>query len=134
MMSLGTKLTRRQMLRLSAGSLLSAGLWPGVLHAGDVHQTEEFHFLVVNDTHYLDDGCGKWLEGVMQRMKSHKQKIDFCLMLGDLSEHGRRNQITPVRDVFQTLNMPVHFVVGNHDYLSQEDRKAFEDGCPNSIN
>ena len=28
-----SKLTRRQLLRLSAGSLLAAGVWPGVLAA-----------------------------------------------------------------------------------------------------
>jgi 3',5'-cyclic AMP phosphodiesterase CpdA len=128
-----TKLNRRQMLRLSAGTLLGAGLWPGILSAGE-KQAEEFHFLVVNDVHYLDSGCGTWLEGVMQQMKGHKQKIDFCLMLGDLAENGLPAQLAPVHDLFKKLDLPTYFVVGNHDYRTQEDRKAFEDLFPRFIN
>ena len=48
--------TRRALLRASAGSLLAAGLWPGALAAAD-RTSEEFHFAVVNDTHYRDRRC-----------------------------------------------------------------------------
>jgi 3',5'-cyclic AMP phosphodiesterase CpdA len=128
------KLTRREMLRLSAGTLLAAGIWPGALLAEDSASPAEFDFLVVNDLHYLDKECGKWLAGVIQQIKKHPQKIDFCLLAGDLSEHGKPDQLAPVRDLIKQLNKPTYVVVGNHDYLTQTDRKAFEDLFPKRIN
>ena len=140
MMKPTTKLTRRQMLRLSAGSLLAAGLWPGSLHAeGDGH-AEAFHFLVVNDVHYLDQHCGHWLEKVIRQMKGHPEAIDFCLLVGDLAEHGHADQLHAVRDCFRKLGKPTYVVVGNHDYNTHGDRKAlgerkaFEELFPERIN
>jgi len=127
-------LNRRQMLRLSAGSLLAAGLWPGALAAEGKDRSEEFHFLVVNDVHYLDKGCGDWFAKVIAQMKEHKEKTDFCLLAGDLAEHGRPGQLSAMRELIQTLDRPVHVVVGNHDYLTQEDRKAYVKTFPERIN
>jgi 3',5'-cyclic AMP phosphodiesterase CpdA len=121
------------MLRLSAGGLLAAGLWPGALRV-DGAAAEAFHFLVVNDTHYVDQRCGKWLERVLRRMKAHAEKIDFCLLAGDLSDHGRAEELAAVRDLFKGLGVPSHVVIGNHDYRTQDDRKAYEDLFPLSFN
>jgi predicted phosphodiesterase len=128
-----TPLSRRDFLRRSAGSLLAAGLWPGTLRAAGA-DAGEFHFLVVNDIHYQDKRCGDWLEGVLGQMKKHHEKIDFCLLAGDLAEHGKTEELAPVRDLFKSLKMPVHVVIGNHDYRTQEDRKPYEDLYPKSIN
>jgi 3',5'-cyclic AMP phosphodiesterase CpdA len=128
-----TKLSRREMLRLSAGSLLAAGLWPGAFQA-DTAAAGEFHFLVVNDIHYLDKNCGRWLEGVIQQMKHHSETIDFCLLAGDLSEHGKPEQLAAMRDLIRELGKPTYVVVGNHDYLTQKDRKAFEELYPKRLN
>lgn len=133
-METGIRVTRRQMLRMSAGALLGAGLWPGVLSAADAGAAEDCYFIEVNDVHYIDQHCGQWFAGVIRQMKSHPEKIDFCLMLGDLSEDGRPEQIAAVRDLFEKLGMPTYFVVGNHDYRTQEDRKAYEDLFPKAIN
>jgi len=129
-----TKLTRRQMLRLSAGSLLAAGFWPGAMLAEGKDRSDEFHFLVVNDIHYQDKECGKWLEKIIKQMKGLAEKTDFCLLAGDLAEHGRPDQLEPMRELCKTLDRPVHVVVGNHDYLTQEDRKAYEKNFPDRIN
>jgi predicted MPP superfamily phosphohydrolase len=126
-------LTRRQMLRQSAGSLLFTGLWPGALWA-EPSASGEFHFLVVNDVHYFDSKCGKWLEGVLAQMKAHGEAIDFCLLAGDLAEQGRAEQIGPVKEIFKALGKPTHVVIGNHDYVTQTDRKAFEDLFPGRLN
>ena len=37
-------------------------------------------------------------------MKAHKESIDFCLMLGDLGEDGRKNQIDPLIQIFKGLD------------------------------
>lgn len=128
------RISRRQLLRQSASALLGAGLWPGALAAAERDTSEPFGFLVVNDTHYLDNNCGPWLERVVRQMKTQPQTIDFCLMLGDLSEHGRANQIRPVLDIFKALGKPVYYVIGNHDYLTQTDRSAFEELVARKLN
>lgn len=128
------RLSRRQMLQQSAASLLAAGLWPGILDAADADAPGDFHFLVVNDLHSLDKRCQPWFEAVVKQMKAHQEKIDFCLIVGDLADKGTTEQLEAVRTIFEGLDMPLHAVVGNHDYLTQTDRKSFEEVFPKSIN
>src|SRR6266516_3308545 len=66
--------TRREALKhLSAGALLALGMWPGAARAGIFGwgNHRDFKFIVVNDLHYMDDECGRWLEGAIRQMKSH---------------------------------------------------------------
>lgn len=125
-MSKPKALSRRKLLRTSVESLLAAALWPGILSAQGKSVEDDFYFLVVNDTHYLNRRCSDWLDKVIGQMKAHRQKIDFCLHLGDLGEDGNAIQIRSVREHFKQLQVPVHTVIGNHDYVSQADRSLFE--------
>src|SRR5205814_226226 len=93
-------ITRRRMLRMGAAAALAAGVWPGRLCAGDVPETEDFTFVAVNDLHYMNEGCGKWLEGAFKQMKGH-EGVEFCLLVGDLVEDGRVDQLGAVKDVIQ---------------------------------
>ncbi len=128
------RLTRRQMLRRSAAGLLAAGLWPGALPAEDSDNGDDFHFAVVNDTHFLDKKSGPWLEGVVQQLRGQAEKIAFCLVAGDLAQDGRADQLGPFRDIFAGLGVPFHVVIGNHDYLTQTDRKPYEELFPRQWN
>src|SRR5262249_35202431 len=74
------RLSRREMIRLSAGTLLAAGWWPGVLRAAGAGHEGDFHFVAVNDVHYLDQRCGKWVERVVQQIRAHPEKIALCLL------------------------------------------------------
>jgi hypothetical protein len=127
-------ISRRQLLRLGGGSLLAAGIWPGTLAAENNGGGGDFHFLMVNDTHCVDQGCGPWLDRVIKQMKSHQEKIAFCLHGGDLSHDGRAQQLALVRDAFGRLGKPTYFVVGNHDYLTHENRKSYEELFPGRLN
>jgi hypothetical protein len=122
------------MLRWSAGSLLAAGLWPGALRAREADHPGDFRFLVINDLHYLDKRCGPWFERLIKQIQALPHTLDFCLLVGDLAENGKTEQLAPVRDHFKGLKMPVHVVVGNHDYQTHDDRKPFEELFPRSIN
>ncbi len=128
-----TRLTRRQMLHCSAGTLLAAGLWPGQLFAGDDAAADDFHFVAVNDLHYFDQHCGPWFERVTRRIKAHTEKIDFVLLVGDLSDQGKPEQLSAIRDIFKSLGLPLHAVIGNHD-LKQGNSKAYEEAFPKSMN
>jgi len=113
-------MTRRAALgRLSASSLLALGLWPGVLRAGDGNDSGSFRFVVLNDLHYLGPECGRWLEKVTRQIKGH-EGVELCLVAGDLTEYGRLEDFAAVRDIFGGLGIPLHVVVGNHDYLAEK--------------
>jgi hypothetical protein len=128
------KWTRRQLLRLGAGALLAAGSWPGALRAEEDGHPGDFHFAALNDVHYRDRRCGVWLEGVVRQLKAHREGIAFCLVVGDLAEDGLAEQLSPVRDHFKDLGVPTYAVIGNHDYRTQEDRKAYEELFPDRLN
>ena len=122
------------MLGQSAAGLLAAGLWPGCLAADESGHSVDFHFIAVNDFHYLDKQCGPWFDHALKQMTGHKEKIDFILLLGDLAENGTQEQLGAVHDILKSVKLPVHVVVGNHDYLTNTDRKPFERLYPKFIN
>lgn len=126
------RMTRRQMLGQSALGLLAAGLWPGRLSARDT--AGDFHFIAVNDLHYLNDRCNPWFEKVVKQIAGHREKIEFCLVVGDLVHNGKPEEFAPIRDYLKKLPMPFHVVIGNHDYRTQEDRKPYEATFPDRIN
>jgi 3',5'-cyclic AMP phosphodiesterase CpdA len=125
---------RRELLRLGAGGLLAMGLWPGHRNARAGGKEEFFHFLVVNDTHYRDDRCGPWLEKAIRQMRAHKEKIDFCLLAGDLSEDGKAEQLLAMKVLIGSLDLPTYVVIGNHDYFKQDVRSAYDELFPKRLN
>lgn len=127
------KQTRRQFAQQSLQALLAAGLWPGVQFAKDVN-TGSFHFVAVNDLHYLSEKCVPWFERMVQAMSNQPEPIDFVLISGDLTEHGTRQQNGAIRDILKTLKVPFHVVVGNHDYQTASDRCSYEQNFPRQIN
>ncbi|HKQ40200.1 MAG TPA: metallophosphoesterase, partial [Verrucomicrobiae bacterium] len=126
--------TRREALgKLSPAVLLSLGLWPGALNAA-TKGGDGFRFIVVNDLHYMSPECGQWLEKMTARMKSHGD-VDLCIVAGDMTEYGKPEDHGAVRDILHVLNIPVHVVVGNHDYLTGSgERVAFDAIYPKSLN
>src|ERR1041385_8525437 len=96
-------MTRRDALRyLSAGALLSLGIWPG--HAAAKNTGDNFNFIVINDTHYMTPECGTWLEEVVKRMKTH-EGIEQCLFVGDLVDKAGEEHFGIVRDIFDGLRV-----------------------------
>jgi hypothetical protein len=127
-------LTRRGTLKLGAGWLISLGLWPGALRAQDNGRGGNFSFIAVNDLHYVDDACGAWFERVIASMKTLDPKPELCLVGGDWCEHGTRKEMAPVKAAFESLGIPVHGVIGNHDYTSDTDRGVYDELFPGALN
>jgi hypothetical protein len=127
-------LTRRAALsRVGAGSLLALGLWPGSLSLkARTGEAGVFRFIAVNDTHYMSPQCGLWLERVVAQMRG--ESAEFCLLCGDLTEQGKPEHLAAVRDIFGSMNIPVHGTIGNHDYVKPEDRRPYETLFPNRLN
>jgi hypothetical protein len=127
-------LTRREWLRLSAGTLLSIGLWPGRLRGEDAPVTDDFTFIAVNDLHALEPACRPWFDQVVSKMKASAPTAEFCLLGGDLADNGTPAQLTLIKNSFAALGIPCHAVVGNHDHRSMIDRSAYERIFPGQIN
>src|SRR3954470_4951182 len=130
-----SRLTRREWLRLSlsAGTLLSLGLWPGRLRGAEGPVTGDFTFIAVNDLHALEPACRPWFDEVVRQMKVSAPTAKFCLLGGDLAENGTPAQLTLIKDAFTALGIPCHAVVGNHDYQTDTDRSAYERIFPGQI-
>src|SRR5262245_3555016 len=126
-------MTRRRLLRLGAATLLSAGLWPGTLRARDT-ASEDFDFICVNDLHYFDEKCVPFFQKMIEKMKADAPRAKLLLIVGDLCEHGTAQEHAGIRDVLKTFDIPTKVVIGNHDWTTQTDRKAFEQTWPDSIN
>ena len=127
-------LTRREWLRLSAGALLSLGVWPGRLRGAEAPATHDFTFIAVNDLHALEDACRPWFDDVVRQMKTSAPAAEFCLVGGDLAENGSPAQLILIKDSFSALGIPCHAVVGNHDYQSFSNRSVYEQIFPEQIN
>jgi 3',5'-cyclic AMP phosphodiesterase CpdA len=127
------QMTRREAFsRLNAGALLALGLWPGALRADNEIPSGTFRFHVINDTHCMSKECGPYLEGVVAQMK--REDSEFCLHAGDLTEKGERHHLETVREIFRPLPGRMYPVIGNHDYLTQTDRKAYTQTFPLRLN
>jgi len=116
------------------GGLLAAGLWPGALRAEGDADAGELWFLAVNDLHYRDQRCGDWFARVVKQMKGHAEKPEFLLVAGDLVQDGKPEQCAAVRDLLGGLGVPFYAVIGNHDYLKQDDRKPYEEAFADRLN
>jgi hypothetical protein len=94
----------------------------------------EFTFIAVNDLHCRDPECRPWFDEVVREMKRSAPDAEFCLLGGDLADEGTAGQLTSVRDAFRNLEIPLHAVVGNHDYEASCRRVAYEQIFPAQIN
>ncbi|MEI7728708.1 MAG: metallophosphoesterase [Verrucomicrobiota bacterium] len=118
-------LNRRDWLtRAGAGALWLAGQWPGRLRAEDSNRSGKARFIVVNDTHYIDEECGRWLNRAVDLMK--KEEPDFILHAGDLTEHGKREHLAAMRELLRSSGKPFYVVPGNHDYLTQSSAADYD--------
>lgn len=126
-------ISRRDVLRSGAATLLAFGLWPGALRAQGKANPGSFHFVVLNDAHYNTPQCGPFLETVVEKI-SAGPKPELCLFAGDMSHHGTTKELSAVKAIFGKLNIPVHTVIGNHDYIKQNDRSGYEEVFPGRLN
>lgn len=127
------RLTRRQVLGLSAGGVFTAA-WPGALRAQDAGRGGEFTFIAVNDTHWIDAQCNDFLTRVWAQMKASTPRPDFCLLAGDLTEHGTPAALAAMRALVNDPAFPAYVVIGNHDYVSPTDRTPYETHFPDRLN
>jgi len=127
-------ISRREWLRLGPGAMLALGAWPGCARWAGNRRDSSFQFAVLNDTHFQSPRCPEWFERVRASIRTHRPRPEFTLMLGDLVEHGTESELGGMRDALRSFGMPFHPVIGNHDYLSDTDRSAWNKMFPRRLN
>lgn len=120
-------LTRRDALRLTAALAFTP-----LSRAADA--VEAFDFIAVNDLHFSDEECTPFFQGVVARMKETAPKAALCLLAGDLADLGTPEQYAGLRACLDQLPCPRFAVPGNHDYLTDEDRSAYDTAFPGRTN
>jgi 3',5'-cyclic AMP phosphodiesterase CpdA len=116
-------LTRRQMMKISAGALLAAGMWSRGARAAET-ATKPLTFLQVNDFHFADDQCVPFFEGLVKEFNKI-EKAALLLIAGDLLDDGTEAQAKAIHGILGKLKMPYYVTCGNHDFHTQTDRAAF---------
>jgi predicted MPP superfamily phosphohydrolase len=117
-------LSRREMMKMSAGILLAAGLWPSRAHAAEP-DSKPFKFIQINDLHYSDKNCDPFFEGLVKQLNAVRDAA-FVLIAGDLVDNGTDAQCKAMRDLLAGLKIPYHVSPGNHDPAAYNDRAPFE--------
>ena len=91
-------------------------------------------FVQVTDLHIVPGG-GKLLESnPVERLSAciadinqHRDNVSFCIFTGDLTDRGERQAYSVLRECLETLEIPYHLMLGNHDR-----RAAFYDIFPDA--
>jgi calcineurin-like phosphoesterase family protein len=120
-------------MKVSAGTLLANGLWPGALAAQDA-PAPEVDFLTANDLHYIDEVDQPFFQKMVELVKQHLPKSGMLFALGDLVETADAKSHAAMRDIFKATGLEMKVVCGNHDWETDTDRKVFDATWPNSHN
>jgi 3',5'-cyclic AMP phosphodiesterase CpdA len=127
-------LTRRgALLKVAAGAGVAFGCGVGCRAASTQAGGRPFRFLVVNDLHHGTPECDPFFAALVRQMKTHAG-VELALLLGDLADTGKPEDLAAVCDRFQKLGVPFYPVIGNHDYASPTDRSAYEQVFPGRLN
>ena len=86
-------------------------------------------FIILSDTHVVPPGelsksldTGDRLRRAIADINTHHADAAFCVLSGDLVDHGNRDAYLYLRQLLDALTVPLRLMIGNHD-----DRKTFLD-------
>ena len=120
-------LSRRAALRLTAALACSP-------FARAAEAEDGFGFIAVNDLHFSDEKCAPFFQNVVARMRESAPKAVLALISGDLADGGTPEQFAALRACLDRLGVPFFPVPGNHDYLTDDDRTAYDAAFPGRLN
>jgi hypothetical protein len=131
------QISRRDFLKhagLSAGAALGTTLWPGCARFAGNGKGGAFSFAVINDAHFQSPKCPDWFARVFASVRAQNPRPEFCLVVGDLAEHGTAEELGAMREILRSWKIEHHVVIGNHDYVGDNDRSTWDALLPNRLN
>lgn len=112
----------------------------GIAHSRALHhpaakpaaatKVKPFSFLQISDTHV---GFSKpanpdplaTLRETIARVKALPQQPDFVVHTGDITHLAKADQFDTAKGLLSELNLPIHFIPGEHDILDGTDTRPF---------
>ena len=77
-------------------------------------QVTDIHFVAQGERlHGLDPY--KRLAACINDINTHHSDADLCILTGDLTHQGNIEAYQSLRDCLDTLSIPCHYMIGNHD-------------------
>jgi len=121
--------TRRDFLRIG-GLTLALSPWSRAVESS----SGAFEFIVVNDTHYIDEMCKPWHSQAASAMQASAPDARFCAHAGDVADNGSEEACAMVKEIYTAATGRLYTVPGNHDYLSGDDRSGYDKVFPERLN
>lgn len=137
---LNRRLDRRRFLRRSGQGALLLGTWPLLSSCGGSETASDrppqggrdFLFAVISDTHMLQDPNALQhlvFSVTAEILNAHDPAIDFVILTGDVVdelpsddpayyEQHADTELDQLQRLRSELSMPLHLVMGNHDYYT----------------
>ena len=90
----------------------------------DIH----FYFVQITDTHFGDRDHYKRMEEIVDAINRLPMKIECVVHTGDITADKLEDEITLKRGlaILQRIQVPIHFVPGNHDILRRRTEKTIK--------
>lgn len=71
--------------------------------------------------------AGELLATCVEDINNHSPRVDFTLVLGDISDEGKAWELARAAEILGGLEAPYYPVVGNHDNFQDDDKQAWKD-------
>jgi predicted phosphodiesterase len=101
-----------------------------------------FVFAAISDNHIADDRmrpgtdhngylkarsiARELLMNCVDDINNHSPRVDFTIVLGDISDTGKSWELQKAAEILGGLNSPYYPVVGNHDNFRDDDKAAWK--------
>ncbi len=79
--------------------------------------------VIMSDTHVVAPGetskgldTGERLHRAITDVNTHHADANFCILTGDLADHGEREAYLRLRELLAGLTVPWRLMIGNHDH------------------
>jgi len=100
--------------------------------------SDTWRFAIVTDTHVGQPSSngvhnpvsGEHLADRLAALGPALADCEFCLHLGDVVDHGTREEIAAAAETLRGWPCPVYLCLGNHDARAEGDRDTWRALCP----
>lgn len=73
------------------------------------------------------EACETAISALNAHAAMHNEALDFVFHTGDVVDHGEPAEYELAREIFNQLNMPIHYAIGNHDKIGSFRAGLFDD-------
>jgi predicted phosphodiesterase len=95
---------------------------------GDAHIADDRMVPGFDDNGYLKAGsiAKELLMNCVDDVNNHNPRVDFTIVLGDISDSGKSWELRKGAEILGSLNSPYYPVVGNHDNFEDDDKAGWK--------